>query len=511
MKKHLNRRDFIKKAGSGLLYVAVAPTVLSSMPALRGTVFAAPVSNPTYSYLLSADVCQGAIRKAMSRNADFSDIFVERTEKRVIKLREGKISSIRFSIDQGVGIRVQYGEKTGFAFCEDFDEDNINKTAIQAAELGKNAKQVQCRDIRGKISGKNVIPQAFPLEKIPEDDRIAMMRRAEKAARAESPLIKEVDISYFEEVRHITIANSMGVFTADVQPLIYFVVSALATKGDRRHQGSSRLSARSGFELFDKTSPEKVAKQAVNEAVVMIDAVESPSGEMPVVVAGGWGGVLFHEAVGHGLEGDAISRDSSFFCGKQGQRVASDIVTFVDDATLLNLRGSYNVDDEGTPSQRKVLIEKGILKQYMMDIQSGRRLKTVTTGNGRRESFRFAPMVRMTNTFILEGQSTPEEIIAATPKGIFAADFDGGVVDTASGNFTFTVRAAYLIEDGKLTRPIKRATLIGTGSDALKSIDMVGNDLAFGPGTCGKGQWVPVTSGQPTIRLSKIVVGGTKA
>jgi TldD protein len=265
------------------------------------------------------------------------------------------------------------------------------------------------------------------------------------------------------------------------------------------------------MEFFDEVPPEKPAQSAAKEAISMLEAGEAPSGEMPVVVEGGWGGVMFHEAVGHGLEGDAVYAKTSFYHNKVGERVASDQVTLVDDGSIPGLRGSANIDDEGTPSKENVLIEKGILKGYMHDLLSARQLGAKPTGNGRRESYKHYPLVRMTNTFIRTGRLDPEEIFRGTAQGLYAKAFWGGVVDTASGNFTFSVREAYLIEDGRVTKPVRGATLIGNGPEALRSIDLLGNNMGYGPGTCGKGQWVPVTSGQPTLRLSKITVGGTKS
>jgi TldD protein len=265
------------------------------------------------------------------------------------------------------------------------------------------------------------------------------------------------------------------------------------------------------MEFFDQTPPEEPAAMAAREAIAMLDAEEAPSGEMPVVVEAGWGGVLFHEAVGHGLEGDAIHGKYSFYAGKLGQRVASEQIDLVDDGSIPGLRGSSNMDDEGTATRENVLIERGILKGYMHSILSAKQLGAQPTGNGRRESYKDYPLVRMTNTYIRGGEHEPGEIFRNTKKGLYAKAFWGGVVDTASGNFTFSVREAYLIEKGKVAGPVSGATLIGNGPEALRSIDMLGNNLGYGPGTCGKGQWVPVTSGQPTLRLSKITVGGTKS
>jgi len=511
MKEKGTRRDFLKAAGGCVLTLTASPLLLECLAEKLDFSSPEALPLPYDEPEASKSVLEKALKIALTRGADFADIYVEKTIKRTIEMKEGKIKNIRYSVDIGAGVRVLYGENTGFAFCEDLSEYSILNTAKLAASLGKAGNYILPQGLKWIPLSKNILSQKIPITSVGEDKRIIVMRKAEEAARSFDGKIFDVFIDYYDEFKEITIANSKGLFVQDLQPTIYFKVNALAVKGRERQMGRGRVSGRCGFELFDRNPPEGIGKTAAEKAVRMLDARNSPSGEMPVVVNGGWGGVLFHEAVGHGLEGDGVAKGSSYFTGRIGERVASDIVTFVDDATIPNLRGSFNFDDEGTPSQRKVLIEKGILKGFMTDILSAKKLNTVSTGNGRRESFRYSPMVRMTNTFILEGESKPEEIIAATKKGLFAKSFEGGVVDTTSGNFTFTVREAYLIENGKLTAPIKRATLIGKGPDALKSIDMVADDLSFGPGTCGKGQWVPVTSGQPTLRLSKIVVGGTNA
>jgi len=338
-----------------------------------------------------------------------------------------------------------------------------------------------------------------------------LVKRADTAARDHDRRITNATVSYYDETRRIAIANSNGLWIEDEKPLIHFTVWAQASDGEKSHRGRSRRSATKGMEFFEETPPEEPAVTAAREAIAMLDADEAPSGEMPVVVEAGWGGVLFHEAVGHGLEGDSIYAKTSFYYGKLGQRVASDHVDLVDDGSIPGLRGSSNMDDEGTPTQTNVLIEKGVLKGYMHSILSAGQLGEKTTGNGRRESYKHYPLVRMTNTYIMNGKVEPEEIFRETERGLYAKEFWGGVVDTASGNFTFSVREAYLIEKGKVTRPVRGATLIGSGPEALRSIDLVGNNLSYGTGTCGKGQWVPVTSGQPTLRLSKITVGGTKS
>jgi TldD protein len=511
MKNNQTRRDFLKVAGSGLITISASSLILDILTKRADLCLAEELSEfSTENQGVPKYVIDKALKLALADGADFADIYIERTIKRIIVMKENSIKNINYSVDMGAGIRVLYGESTGFAYCEDLSEGSIYKTAKLTASLGKSNKITIPRTLNKTLLKSNIISETIPISSITEDKRVLVMKQAEEAARSYDSKIKEVFIDYYDEFKQITIANSDGVFVDDVQPVIYFKVNALGIGNGTRHMGRSRISGRCGFELFDKNPPDKAGRMAAEEAVKMLSAVNSPSGEIPVVVNGGWGGVLFHEAVGHGLEADGVAKGSSYFTGRIGEKVASDIVTFVDDATIPNLRGSFNIDDEGTPSQRKILIDKGILKGYMSDILSSKKLKITSTGNGRRESFRCIPLVRMTNTFILEGKSKPEEIIAATKKGLFAKDFEGGVVDSTTENFTFTVREAYLIENGKITSPVKRTTLIGKGPDALQSIDMIADDLDYGPGTCGKGQWVPVTSGQPTLRLSKIVVGGTQ-
>jgi len=512
MKTKRTRREFLKITGKSMLTLTASPFILDFLAKNSELCFAEDTSElPVLKQSVTKNVIEKALDIALSNGADFADIYLERTVKRTIELSESRIKNIRYSIDIGAGIRVLYGESTGYAYCEDLTESSILKAAKLSANLGKSDNHIEPEELIRCQLKNNILTQTIPLTSVSEDKRIQAMRKAEEAARAYNNKISNVSIDYYDEFKQISIANSEGNFVDDIQPIVYFKVNALAINNGNRHMGRTRFSGKCGFEIFDQNKPEDSGRMAAEEAIRMLKAKDSPSGEMPVVVNGGWGGVLFHEAVGHGLEADGVAKGNSYFAGRIGERVASDIVTFIDDASIPNLRGSFNFDDEGTPSQRKVLIDKGILKRFMTDILSSRKLNTVSTGNGRRESFRYSPMVRMTNTFILAGKSKPDDIIADTKKGLFAKSFDGGVVDTTTGNFTFTVREAYLIEDGKLTSPVKRATLIGKGADALSSIDMVADDLGFGSGTCGKGQWVPVTSGQPTLRLSKIVVGGTKS
>jgi len=503
----MRRREFLKKSACGVGLVMASPFLWDSLH--PGVTMGLENREEPLFGLMKEDLDQ-LLHVALQDGGDFADIYLERRLRRDIILEEGRISSIQMGMDQGVGVRVISGDSTGYAYSEDLVPEKLHqasKTASFVARSGKATRPVGVT--RGKVS--DLIPSRIPLDQVGEDRRLEVIGRADKAARSYDGRISQVEIHYQEEIKDIAVANSQGVWVQDHQPLMYFIVNVLAVDGSRRHRGRRRISGHMGFELFEGEVPEQVGRDAAKEAVVMLDAVDAPAGQMPVVVSNGWGGVLFHEAVGHGLEADGIQRGTSFYTGKTGQRVGSELVTLVDDATVPNLRGSFNVDDEGTQSQKKVLIEKGMLRGYMYDILTGRQLNKFSTGNGRRQSFRHYPLVRMTNTYVLNGSSTPEEVFAQTKNGLYARGFTGGGVDTTSGSFTFTVREAYLIENGEVTRPVKGATLIGSGPEVLQTIDMVANDLDFAPGTCGKGQWVPVTSGQPTLRIGKITVGGTRA
>ncbi|MBU1627533.1 TldD/PmbA family protein, partial [bacterium] len=387
MQSSHTRREFLKIAGGGLLTITASPLIIDLLFKRPNLCLAEELSEfPSENQGVPKYVIDKALNLALSRGADFADVYIERTVKRVIEMKENSIKKINYTVDMGAGIRVLYGESTGFAFCEDLSEDSIYKTAKLSASLGKSEKLFFQKPLKKTSLTTNLISQKIPLPSITEDKRIFVMKQAEEAARYFDSKISEVFIEYNDEFKQITIANSDGTFVDDIQPTIYLKVNVLAVSNGSRQMGRSRVSGKCGFELFDKNPSGKVGRDAAEEAIKMLKAKNSPSGEMPVVVTSGWGGVLFHEAVGHGLEGDGVSKGSSYFAGRIGERVASDIVTFVDDATIPNLRGSFNYDDEGTPSQRKILIDKGILKGFMTDILSAKKLKTTSTGNGRRES-----------------------------------------------------------------------------------------------------------------------------
>lgn len=498
----VTRREFLKRGAAAGVTLVVTPSIL------RAILEATPASTDEIPAWLSREEMEQLLGAALSRGGDFADIFLERKLRTNIDMDEGKINTVHFGIDQGVGIRVMEKDTTGYAFSDDLSVKELVETARVASEVARSARR------SASISRSEPPHRIFariPLESATESQKLALVRRADAAARGYDPRITNASVSYYDETRKIAIANSNGIWIEDEKPIIYLTVWAQASDKGRSHRGRSRRSATKGIEFFEQTPPEEPAGTAAREAIAMLDADEAPSGEMPVVVEAGWGGVLFHEAVGHGLEGDAIQARTSFYCGKLGQRVASEYISLVDDGSIPGLRGSSNIDDEGTPTQANMLIEEGILKGYMHSILSAKQLRAKPTGNGRRESYKHYPLVRMTNTYIMTGKSEPEEIFRNTQKGLYAKAFWGGVVDPTSGNFTFSVREAYLVEKGKVTKPVRGATLIGNGPEALRSIDMLGNNLGYGPGTCGKGQWVPVTSGQPTLRLSKITVGGTRS
>lgn len=502
LKDIISRREFIRRGASSGVTLVVTPSLLR---AITTTSQDAEEEIPGW---LSKKEMEELLKVALSRGGDFADIFLERKLRRDINMDEGRINTVRFGIDQGVGIRVIKKDTTGYAFSDDLSMKKLTETARVASEVAHSAARSASIS---RIKPPHHVFATIPLESVAESKKLELLKRADAAARGYDSRIINASVDYHDETRKIAIANSKGVWVEDERPIIYFTVRAQASENGKRHRGRSRRSGTRGIEFFEEHPPEEPALVAAKEAIVMLDAEEAPSGGMPVVVEAGWGGVLFHEAVGHGLEGDLVHAKTSFYCGKLGERVASEHINLVDEGSIPGLRGSSNIDDEGTPTRQNILIEKGILKGYMHNLLTARQFGAKPTGNGRRESYKHFPLVRMTNTYIMEGKTDPEDIFRATKKGLYAKAFWGGVVDTASGNFTFSVREAYLIENGKLTRPVRGATLIGSGPEALRSIDMLGNNLGFGPGTCGKGQWVPVTSGQPTLRLSKITVGGTKS
>jgi TldD protein len=498
------RREFLEKSLKGGMAIAVTPAVLSSlMSCSSGEI-------PSAGAQISPDLLNWTIRRALEKGGEFAEVYVEHRISRDIAMEESKIKNAVFNISQGAGVRVISGDKTGYAYTDELTEDKLLRAAQVASAIARGAKMASPVGIQ-ETQRDSYITVRIPLEKIADKKRIQMMRRANEAALGYNDKIKMASVSYYDEVRERTIANSEGLLVSDALPLLFFIVQALGVNGDKRHFSRERLSRHSGFEMFDEVSPEEVARTAAREAIVMLDAEACPAGKMDVVMENGWGGVLVHEAVGHPLEADNIAREIGAFTGKMGKKVASELFTMVDDGTLPNYRGTTNFDDEGTPMKRNVLIRSGVLEGYMTDILSAKQVGLPRTGNGRRESFRFMPIPRMTNTFIEAGKDNPEDIIRSTKKGIYVKSLSGGSVNPITGMFNFTCREVYLIENGEYTQPVRGATLTGNCMDIISNVDAVGDNLAFGPGICGKGQSAEVTAGQPTIRLRGMNVGGSKA
>ena len=453
------------------------------------------------------------LAEALAQGGDYADLYFEYLLTSSISIDESMVKSASQGVSMGVGIRVIAGERTGYAYSDDLSPEKIKKAARVASHIAAGPSKV---DKFGLNEGKR--PNLYPVLTAPTEtafaQRVDLVKRADRAARSYDSRVFQVQAGYADNLRHILIATSEGVLTLDRQPLARLSVSALARQnGGAPQRGHAGGGGRVDLDFFlnDKT-PEHFATEAAREAVAMLDAVEAPAGEMTVVLGPGWPGILLHEAVGHGLEADFNRKGVSAFSGRVGQKVASELCTVVDDGTIGSRRGSLNVDDEGQPTRRNVLIEKGILQGYLQDKLSSTLLATESTGSGRRESYAHIPMPRMTNTFMMAGESDPEEIIRSVPKGLYCANFGGGQVDITSGNFVFSASESYLIEDGKLTRPVRNATLIGNGPESLKYVSMVGNDLRLdeGIGTCGKeGQSVPVGVGIPTIKIDRMTVGGT--
>jgi TldD protein len=466
-------------------------------------------------FALSNGTLEETIGSAIARRADYADLYFEFRTSEHFALEEGIVKKAAKNVSQGAGVRVVAGEKTGYAHTDEVSVDTLRlatRTAEAIADSGTGAGSVAVRPARPAHD-------LYPLREAPLDAdldaKISLLNEIDIAARRHDSRIKNVLASLGIEQKVILIVTSAGVIVGDVQPLIRLSITCIAEEGGMRQQGTYGGGGRVEFPfLFEDDRHLRFARTAADQALRNLRAVDAPAGTMTVVLGPGWPGVLLHEAVGHGLEGDFNRKKVSAFTGRIGQQVASPLCTVVDDGTLPNRRGSLNCDDEGTPTGRTVLIEKGILRGYLQDRLNARLMGATPTGNGRRESFAHIPMPRMTNTFMLAGDSTPEEIIRSVSKGLYAAHFGGGQVDITNGKFVFSATEAYLIEDGQLTRPVKGATLIGNGPDALTRVSMVGNDLALdeGVGVCGKdGQSVPVGVGLPTIRIDELTVGGTQS
>ena len=450
--------------------------------------------------------------RILAHRVDYADLYFQYSRSEAWSLDEGIVKSGSFNIDQGVGVRAISGEKTAFAYSDDISARALGDAANAVRAIAAAGQDGKMPAFTASTAARRLYVPHDPIASLPADAKVKLLERLEGYARATDPRVVQVMASLAGEYEVILVAGSDGRLAADIRPLVRCSISVIVEAGGKREQGSAGGGGRFDFAYFDDAVLQRYSREAVHQAVTNLDAGPAPAGRMTVVLGSGWPGILLHEAVGHGLEGDFNRKGSSAFTGRVGERVAAKGVTVIDDGTLADRRGSLNIDDEGNPTQRNVLIEDGILKGYMQDSLNARLMGVAPTGNGRRESFAHLPLPRMTNTMMLAGEHDPQEIIASVKKGIYAVNFGGGQVDITSGKFVFSMSEAWLIEDGKVTRPIKGATLIGNGPDALTRVSMIGNDLELDPGvgTCGKdGQSVPVGVGQPTLRIDGLTVGGT--
>ncbi|MGD9600312.1 MAG: metalloprotease TldD [Gammaproteobacteria bacterium] len=444
---------------------------------------------------------------------DLADLYFEYTRGESWSLEDGLVKDGSHALEQGVGVRAVAGEQTGFAYSDDLSLTALLEAAETARAISRHGGP---RDIRIASSAPVPLryPDADPIASLPADAKIRLLRALDARVRAADPRVRQVMASLVGRYTHVLVAATDGTLAADIRPLVRLNVTVIVEHHGRRETASHGGGARAGYDHFlDAGRAEAIADEALRQALVSLEARPAPAGEMTVVLGPGWPGILLHEAIGHGLEGDFNRKGTSAFSGRLGQRVAAPGCTVVDDATPAGRRGSLAIDDEGTPGQHTVLIEDGILRGYLQDKQNARLMNTLSTGNGRRQSYSHRPMPRMTNTYMLAGEHAPEDILKSVPRGLYAVNFGGGQVDITNGKFVFSASEAYLIENGRVTAPVKGATLIGNGPDVLTRVSMIGHDLALdnGVGTCGKnGQSVPVGVGQPTLRIDGLTVGGTQ-
>ena len=454
---------------------------------------------------------QNVLGDMMSHKIDYADLYFQYSRSESWGLEEGQVKSGNFSIDQGVGVRAVSGEKTAFAYSDDITLSALQEAAKATKAIASLGGEQSVGKVIKRQSSQLYLPQD-PIASLSAEAKVKLLERLESYARKIDPRISQVTASIAGEYEVVMVARFDGVMAADVRPLVRLSINVIAESNGRREQGSSGGGGRYDYSYFTDEILHDYAQKAVHQALVNLDARPAPAGSMTVVLGAGWPGILLHEAIGHGLEGDFNRKGSSAFSNMIGQQVAARGITIVDDGTIANRRGSLSMDDEGNPTNRTVLIEDGILRGYIQDTLNARLMNMPVTGNARRESYAHIPMPRMTNTYMLNGTIPPEEIIKSVKRGLYAANFGGGQVDITSGKFVFSAAEAYMIEDGKITYPVKGATLIGNGPDVLKRVSMIGNDMQLdsGVGTCGKeGQSVPVGVGQPTLKIDALTVGGT--
>lgn len=462
---------------------------------------------------LNENHLEGAMAEMFSHQVDYADLYFEYSNSESWSLDEGIVKSGAFNISQGVGVRAVVDEKTAFAYSDTLSPEALldaASTVKTIADHGSHAPAIQVQQSSGHV--QQLYAPDDPLDSMTAEEKVALLERVEEMARARDPRVIQVMASLGATRDVILVATSDGRLAADVRPLVRLSVNVIVEQNGRRESAAAGGGGRFGLNYFTDSLIKEYVDRAVNDALINLEARPAPAGKMTVVLGSGWPGILLHEAIGHGLEGDFNRKGSSVFSGRIGEQVASKGVTVIDDGAIADRRGSLNIDDEGNQTQRNVLIEDGVLRGYMQDTLNARLMNTAVTGNGRRESYAHLPMPRMTNTYMLAGDKTREEIIASVEDGIYAENFGGGQVDITSGKFVFSASVAYRIEKGKITYPVKGATLIGSGIEAMNQVSMIGNDLSLDPGvgTCGKeGQSVPVGVGMPTIRIDGLTVGGT--
>ncbi len=479
------------------------------------------MNNVEQELLGDSQLDQGVLTETLTRihqrNVDLADLYFQSSLHESWVLEDGIVKEGSYNIERGVGVRAISGEKTGFAYSDDISIQALQKAADAAKGIADSGQQASIQAFK-RQQPIEVYQSVEPLSSLTQEQKITLLHEVEAHARAIEPRVKQVIVNLSGVYEKILVAASDGTYATDIRPLVRLNCSVLVEDKGKRERASSGGGGRTDYSYFFEPQNGKArylayAEEAVRLALVNLVAIEAPAGVLPVVLGAGWPGVLLHEAVGHGLEGDFNRKESSAFSGKVGQQVTSPLCTIVDDGTLAHRRGSVNIDDEGIPGQYNVLIENGILKGYMQDKHNAKLMGVKPTGNGRRESYAHLPMPRMTNTYMLAGESKPEDIIKSVKKGIYAPNFAGGQVDITSGKFVFTSSEAYYIENGEITQPIKGATLIGSGPEAMQNVSMVGNDLKLdaGVGVCGKdGQSVPVGVGQPTLKIDGMTIGGTQ-
>ncbi|UCH94451.1 MAG: TldD/PmbA family protein [Candidatus Aminicenantes bacterium] len=504
--KPITRRNFLKAGFAGGVVIATAPIWdLFSFSAPPNDFYINPACN------LSKETLTKLVTIALQRGGEFAEVYLEYKVTNDIFLQENEIYSASRGVDMGVGIRVLQGEKTGYAYSDDLNLEKLKKTAEVASFIAAGKKVIKPV---GLESGK--IPSYYLVKVSPDSivpgKKAELLRTANSYARAYDKRITEVNVEFFDVNKKITIANSEGLWVEDVQTFSSFYVFVNALEGEKKSRGYGDKSGTIGFEYFNEKLAEELAKKAGRMAITMLPAEDAPAGEFPIVMAKGEGGVFFHEAIGHSLESDVIRKKTSCFWDKKGEIIASKITSLVDDGSVPGEWGTINIDDEGTPGCKTLLIDKGTCVGFLYDKLNARLMKAALTGNGRRESYQHFPLPRMTNTYLLPGKDDPEDILKSVKKGVYVARIGGGNVSSITGRFVFSVPEAYLIENGKITRPLKGIQLMGNGQTILKDIAMVGHDLAIvGGGTCGKqGQAKPTAEGNPTLKVSKITIGGSK-